>query len=146
MKTFLHFFDRMSNFTSNLGLKFWLWALETIIHRFYSEGFWCNKKSYISRDLRFSNSGNISGHINCSQNCRLIANKARHFTFFATFLLSCLLFGSHPGLILRNQHHESMIQHLIPPHPNPPKNENKKSLIILFALANMKNGFSGEKI
>jgi hypothetical protein len=39
-----------------------------------------------------------------------------------------------------------MIQHLIPPHPNPPKNENKKSLIILFALANMKNGFSGEKI
>jgi hypothetical protein len=22
-----------------LGLKFWLWPLETIIHRFYSEGF-----------------------------------------------------------------------------------------------------------
>jgi hypothetical protein len=22
-----------------LGLKFWWWALETIIHRFYSEGF-----------------------------------------------------------------------------------------------------------
>ncbi len=29
----------MSNFTSNLGLKFWLWPLETIIHRFYSKGF-----------------------------------------------------------------------------------------------------------
>jgi hypothetical protein len=39
MKTLLHFFDRMSNFTSNLGLKFWWWALETIIHRLYSEGF-----------------------------------------------------------------------------------------------------------
>ncbi len=39
MKTLLHFFDRKSNFTSNLGLKFWWWALETIIHRFYSEGF-----------------------------------------------------------------------------------------------------------
>jgi hypothetical protein len=39
MKTLLHFFDQMSNFTSNLGLKFWWWALETIIYRFYSEGF-----------------------------------------------------------------------------------------------------------
>jgi hypothetical protein len=29
----------MSNFTSNLRLKFWWWALETIFHRFYSEGF-----------------------------------------------------------------------------------------------------------
>ncbi len=39
MKTLLQTFDRMSNYTSNLGLKFWLWPLETIIHRFYSEGF-----------------------------------------------------------------------------------------------------------
>jgi Na+-transporting NADH:ubiquinone oxidoreductase subunit NqrF len=39
MKTLLHFFDQMSNYTSNLGLKFWWWALETIIHRFYSEEF-----------------------------------------------------------------------------------------------------------
>ncbi len=39
METLLHFFDRMSNFTSNLRLKFWWWALETIFHRFYSEGF-----------------------------------------------------------------------------------------------------------
>ncbi len=34
MKTLLHFFDQMSNFTSNFGLKFWWWALETIIYRY----------------------------------------------------------------------------------------------------------------
>ncbi len=39
MKTLLQTFDRMSNYTSNLGLKFWLWPFETIIHRFYSEDF-----------------------------------------------------------------------------------------------------------
>jgi hypothetical protein len=39
MKTLLQTFDQLSNFTSNLGLKFWLWPLETIIHRSYSEGF-----------------------------------------------------------------------------------------------------------
>jgi hypothetical protein len=39
MKTLLQTFDQLSNYTSNLGLKFWLWPLETIIHRSYSEGF-----------------------------------------------------------------------------------------------------------
>jgi hypothetical protein len=39
MKILLHFFDKMSNSTWNLGLKFWWWALETIIHRFYFERF-----------------------------------------------------------------------------------------------------------
>jgi hypothetical protein len=39
MKTLLQVFEQKSNYTSNLGLKFWWWALETIIHQFYSEGF-----------------------------------------------------------------------------------------------------------
>jgi hypothetical protein len=39
MKTLLQTFDQMSSFTSNLELKFWWWALETIIRRFYFEGF-----------------------------------------------------------------------------------------------------------
>jgi hypothetical protein len=39
MKTLLQVIEQKSNYTSNLGLKFWWWALETIIHRFYSEGF-----------------------------------------------------------------------------------------------------------
>jgi hypothetical protein len=39
MKTLLQVIEQKSNFTSNLGLKFWWWALETIIHRFYSEEF-----------------------------------------------------------------------------------------------------------
>jgi hypothetical protein len=35
MKTLFHFFDQKSHNTSNLRLKFWWWALETITHRFY---------------------------------------------------------------------------------------------------------------
>ncbi len=44
MKTLLWIIEQKSNYTSNLGLKFWWWALETIIHRFYSEGFWSKQK------------------------------------------------------------------------------------------------------
>ncbi len=39
MKTLLQVIEQKSNYTSNLGLKFSWWALETIIHRFYSQGF-----------------------------------------------------------------------------------------------------------
>jgi hypothetical protein len=44
MKTLLPIIEQLSNYTSNLGLKFWLWAFETIIHRFYSEGFGLKQK------------------------------------------------------------------------------------------------------
>jgi hypothetical protein len=39
MKTLLQIIEQKSNYASNLGVIFWWWALETIIHRFYSEGF-----------------------------------------------------------------------------------------------------------
>ncbi len=35
----LQVIEQKSNYTSNFGLKFWWWAIETIIHRFYSQGF-----------------------------------------------------------------------------------------------------------
>jgi hypothetical protein len=44
MKSLLQIIEQKSNYTSNLGLKFWWWSLEAIIHRFYSEGFDRNKK------------------------------------------------------------------------------------------------------
>jgi hypothetical protein len=52
-KTLLRIIEQKSNNTSNLGLKFWLWALETIIHWFYPQGFWSKQKSYISRGLMY---------------------------------------------------------------------------------------------
>ncbi len=39
MKTLFWIIEQKSNYTSNLGLKFRMWALETIIYRFYSKGF-----------------------------------------------------------------------------------------------------------
>jgi hypothetical protein len=39
METLLQVIDQKSHNTLNLGLKFWWWALETIINRFYSQGF-----------------------------------------------------------------------------------------------------------
>jgi hypothetical protein len=42
MKTLLRFIElfamAFSHNSSNLGLKFWFWALETINHRFYPQG------------------------------------------------------------------------------------------------------------
>jgi hypothetical protein len=39
MKTLLQVIDQKSHNTSNLGLKFWWWALETITHQAFSQGF-----------------------------------------------------------------------------------------------------------
>jgi hypothetical protein len=47
MRTLLHFIEQKSHNASNLGLKFWWWALETITHdsTFYKQ------KNYFSRNL-----------------------------------------------------------------------------------------------
>jgi hypothetical protein len=56
MKTLLQVIDQKSNNTWNLGLKFWWWALETITHRFYSEGFLSKqKKLYFTRPNDYNN-------------------------------------------------------------------------------------------
>jgi hypothetical protein len=48
MKALLHFIEQKSYNTSNLGMKFWWWALETKVHRFRS--FDRNKKKlYFTR-------------------------------------------------------------------------------------------------
>ncbi len=44
MKTLLQVIEQKSNYISNSGLKFWWWAIETKIHRFYCQGFWSNQK------------------------------------------------------------------------------------------------------
>ncbi len=54
MKTLLQFFEQRSNYTSNLGLKFWWWALETIIHRFCSKGFENKLRNYLNRFMSYS--------------------------------------------------------------------------------------------
>ncbi len=58
MKAFLQVIEQKSTYTSNLGLKFWWWALETIIHRFYLQEFLSNqKKLQFTRPIKHCSSG-----------------------------------------------------------------------------------------